>query len=70
MNSNTLVQNLIALLGENAFYVIPIKRGTINETKIQVNCENDYRKVVTDLETRKKSFYTYQLKVAKTCRSY
>ena len=65
INSNTLVRNLISLIGENSFYVTPIRRGTIHETKIQVNSENDYRKVVTDFETHKKSFYTYQLKGSK-----
>lgn len=64
-NSNALVKNLISLIGENAFYVTPIKRGDINETKIQVNQEINYRKIVSALETQNKSFYTYQLKSAK-----
>ena len=64
-NKNELIQHLISLIGENHFYVIPIKRGNINETKIQVSQENDYRKVVSDFEASKKNFYTYQLKCSK-----
>ena len=41
LNSNSLVQGLISLIGKNSFYVIPIKRGSIHETKIQVNSETD-----------------------------
>lgn len=64
-NSNELIKILISLIGEEAFYVTSIKRGNINETKIQVNNENDYRKTVSEFEKRKKNFYTYQLKSAK-----
>ena len=64
-NSNDLVKSLVELTGENSFYVIPIKRGKINETKIQVLDENNFRKVVSVLESKKKSFYTYQLKSSK-----
>ncbi|GBP00063.1 hypothetical protein EVAR_91210_1 [Eumeta japonica] len=38
-NSNALVKKLISAIGEGTFYVIPIKRGNIDETKIQVNTE-------------------------------
>ncbi|GBP08613.1 hypothetical protein EVAR_91010_1 [Eumeta japonica] len=47
------------------FYVIPIKRGNIDETKIQVNTETDYRKITAELDKDKKDYYTYQLKSAK-----
>ena len=60
-----MVQGLISLIGKDSFYVIPIKRGSIHETKIQVNSETDYRKVVAHFETLKKNFYTYQLKGSK-----
>ena len=55
-NSNDLVKSLVELTGENSFYVIPIKRGKINETKIQVLDENNFRKVVSVLESKKKVF--------------
>lgn len=61
-NSNELIKHLIKLLGEKSFYVVPIKRGNIIETKIHVNTENDFRKLVSDFESSKKNFYTYQLK--------
>ena len=64
-NTNEFVRDLISLIGDNSFYVIPIKRGNINETKIQVNHENNYRKIVSYFEIHKKNFYTYQLKISK-----
>lgn len=64
-NSNSLVKSLISLIGENEFYVTPIKRGKIFETKIQVMHEKNYRKIVSEFESQNKSFYTYQLKSAK-----
>ncbi|GBP10733.1 Nucleic-acid-binding protein from transposon X-element [Eumeta japonica] len=64
-NSNALVKKLISAIGEGTFYVIPIKRGNIDETKIQVNTENDYRKITAELDKNKKDYYTYQLKSAK-----
>lgn len=50
---------------ENNFYVCPIKRGNIQETKIQINSVSGYRKVVDLLENQNKNYYTYQLKSAK-----
>lgn len=64
-NSDKFMKSLVQLLGENTFYVIPIKRGAIVETKIQVQCESNFRKLVSFLETEKKNFYTYQLKSGK-----
>ncbi|GBP05951.1 RNA-directed DNA polymerase from mobile element jockey [Eumeta japonica] len=64
-NSNALVKKLISAIGEGTFYVIPIKRGNIDETKIQVNTETDYRKITAELDKDKKDYYTYQLKSAK-----
>lgn len=64
-NSNELVKSLIELTGENSFYVVPIKRGKIYETKIQVLHEDNFRKVVSALEKKGKNFYTYQLKSSK-----
>lgn len=64
-NSNDLVKSLVGLAGENSFYVIPIRRGKINETKIQILDEKNFRKVVSAFENQKKSFYTYQLKSSK-----
>lgn len=46
-------------------YVSPIKRGNINETKIQVRNIPLYRLVVAELEKLEKHFYTYQLKSSK-----
>lgn len=64
-NSNELVKSLVELIGENSFYVIPIKQGKIVETKIQVLHEDSFRKVVSSFEKQSKKFYTYQLKSSK-----
>lgn len=64
-NSNTLIRKLISIIGENSFFVSAIRRGNIDETKIQVNGEKEYRTVVSEFEKTNKSFYTYQLKSAK-----
>ena len=64
-NSNALLKKLLSTIGENTFHVIPIKRGNIDETKIQIYDENNFRKIVNDFEKNKTNFYTYQLKSAK-----
>lgn len=64
-NSEKVVKELIALIGEKSFYVVPLKRGQISEIKIQVHSVSDYRLVSSDFEKKGKSFYTYQLKSSK-----
>lgn len=64
-SSNIIIKNLIETIGENSFYTVPVRRGKISETKIQVLTEDNYRKVVKTFEETKKSFYTYQLKSEK-----
>lgn len=64
-DSVELVKALVSLIGKGSFFLVPIKRGNICETKIQVNTESDYRKVVSEFEASEKSFYTYQLKSSK-----
>ena len=64
-NSNAFVSNLTRLVGNGNFFVVPLTRGNLHETKIQVNTEAKYRDVVKDLEANGKKFYTYQLKSSK-----
>ena len=60
-----LVKKIIAVIGENNFSVTLVKHGKIYQTKIQVKHEDNYRKLVNDLEKSKRGFYTHQLKSAK-----
>ena len=64
-SSNELVKALATLLGKNEFYIVPLRKGTIDETKIQVTSENDYRVIISELEKANKQFYSYQLKSSK-----
>ena len=52
-NSNALIKNLISVIGENKLHIIPIKRGNIYETKIQIYDEKDFRKMITEFEKSK-----------------
>lgn len=63
--STALIKLITTLIGENSFYVASVKRGTIFETKIQVNTEDNFRKLISEFEKVKKNFYTYQLKSGK-----
>ena len=63
--STTLIKFITTVIGENSFYVASIKRGIIFETKIQVNTEDIFRKLISEFEKVKKNFYTYQLKSGK-----
>ena len=60
-SSSAFIAYITRLVGNN-FYVVALTRGNLHETKIQVNTEESYRKVVKDLEANNKNFYTYQLK--------
>lgn len=64
-NSNDLVNALTNLIGKSNFYVVPLKKGNIDETKVQILNETHYRQVVKELEKTSKQFYTYQLKSTK-----
>jgi len=64
-SSNAFVANLARLVGNGNFYVMPLTRGNLHETKIQVKSESHFRTVVTDLKANNKDHYTYQLKSSK-----
>lgn len=64
-NTNALVKKLTELIGTNNFHVIPLLKGNIHETKIQIYAEKNYRLVVTNFDSSKRSYYTYQLKSSK-----
>ncbi|XP_037942515.1 uncharacterized protein LOC119675389 [Teleopsis dalmanni] len=57
-NSSDLVNSLSNLIGKKNFFVVPIKKGMINETKVQVSSEDQFRKVIAELEIKSKQFYT------------
>lgn len=64
-NSTSLLNTLTSLIGAKNFHVVPILKGKIHETKIQIYSESSYRKVVELFDTHKKNYYTYQLKSSK-----
>lgn len=63
--SSELVKVLTKLIGCNNFHIVPIRKGNIEETKIQIYTEKNYRTVSKHFIDMKKNFYTYQLK---SCR--
>lgn len=64
-SSNTLVSYFSRLIGKDNFHIVPLTRGNIYETKIQVYSESNYRTLTKYLNDNNKNFYTYQLKSAK-----
>ncbi|XP_043862638.1 uncharacterized protein LOC122756614 [Drosophila santomea] len=64
-SSSTLVNKIVALVGDENFYVVPLIKGNIHETKVQTKSEEHFRAVYKYLEDTKKNFYTYQLKNSK-----
>ncbi len=63
-SSGALVDLLKKCIGAN-FFIVPMRRGAIEETKIQINDVPSYRKIIEELDTQAKNYYTYQLKSAK-----
>lgn len=59
--TTSLIEEIKTACG-NEFYVTQIKRGRIEETKIQTKSVNEYRNVVSYFEKNKRNFYTYQMK--------
>lgn len=64
-NNNELLKNLASLIGSDNFHVVPLRKGDVHETKVQVYTENNFRKVTKELDEKNKNYYTYQLKSAK-----
>lgn len=64
-NSTQLINLISNQIGSNNFYVANVKKGNIEETKIQINNEQNYRIIISKFELLKKNFYTYQLKTSK-----
>lgn len=64
-SSSALVNKIATLIGENSFYVIPLRKGNINETKVQTETEDSHRLLTKFLDEAGKNFYTYQLKSAR-----
>ena len=64
-SSNAFVANLTRLVGNGNFYIVPLTRGNLHETKIQVKSESHFRIVIQDLKANNKNYYTYQLKSSK-----
>jgi hypothetical protein len=62
--SDDLLEEL-RVTSEGKFFIAPIKRGNINETKIQLHEIEAYRNTINLLESKNKHFYSYQLKSVK-----
>ena len=63
--SSTLVNNITKIVGTNNFHVVPLKKGTIDETKIQIYNEKSFIQIVSFLSSNNKNYYSYQLKSSK-----
>jgi len=63
--NSALVKGLIDKLGKDAFYAAAIKKGNVDETKVQVKSELHYRTITKSLEQSNTPHYTYQLKADK-----
>lgn len=63
--NNLLINSLSTLIGSNTFHVVSMRRGNIQETKVQVYTEKNYRIVIDDFDKNNKNYYTYKLKSAK-----
>ena len=63
--SKVIVNEISHLIGNKSFHVVPIRKGTIQETKIQIYEESMYRTIVAFLDKNKKNYYTYQPKSSK-----
>ncbi|XP_036347686.1 uncharacterized protein LOC118757062, partial [Rhagoletis pomonella] len=64
-NPSALVKKFTQLIGSNKFHIIPLSKGNIRETKVQIYSEQDFRTVSKYLNDINTKFYTYQLKSAK-----
>jgi len=58
-NSNNLVNIIIDLIAKDSFPVIPLTKGDIHETKVQVKSEESFRKLTELIDAKKKNYYTY-----------
>lgn len=58
-SSNEVVENLVSLIEANSFYGNRIKRGLLYEIKMQLNHENDFRKIVANFDVKKKKFVCF-----------
>lgn len=63
VNTPSVIDLVKQVTDSSNFLCRNIRRGNINETKVQCNTIDDYRKVVTALENKKMQFYTYRLKL-------
>jgi len=63
--SSAIVNEISRMVGNKSFHVVPIRKGNIAETKIQIYEENNYRTIAALLDKNNKKYYTYQLKSSK-----
>jgi len=64
-SSNVLVNKITEVIGKDNFHIIPLVKGNIQETKVQMKFEDNYRVLSKYLDDNKNNFYTYQLKSSK-----
>ncbi|XP_049315764.1 uncharacterized protein LOC125779167 [Bactrocera dorsalis] len=64
-SSNALVSKLSNIIGTNNFHIVPLKKGNIDETKIQTYTEKSFMDIVKFLSDNNKNYYSYQLKSSK-----
>ncbi|XP_050330011.1 uncharacterized protein LOC126759320 [Bactrocera neohumeralis] len=64
-SSNALVAELSKIVGNNNFHIVPLKKGNIDETKIQSYTEKSFMDIVKFLSNKNENYYSYQLKSSK-----
>ncbi|XP_039968629.1 uncharacterized protein LOC120780417 [Bactrocera tryoni] len=64
-SSNALVSKMSNIIGTNNFHIVPLKKGNIDETKIQTYTEKSIMEIVKFLSNNNKNYYSYQLKSSK-----
>lgn len=63
--SNSMVNKISRIVGQDNFHVVSLRKGNVLETKVQTYTEDNYRNLVKYLDANGKSYYTYQLKSSK-----
>lgn len=62
--SGSLVNQIKEIIGDN-FYIVPMRKGKINETKVCTKSTSNFKNIVDWLDKVGTPYYTYQLKSQK-----
>lgn len=65
---STNIANSIKQIAKKEYYLVDLKKGALNETKIQVTDETDYTTITQWLDNQQKEYYSFQMKSEKGIR--